>query len=163
VARRRDRRVIAAYASKQNGPAPIPWCDMCLLTINQLTTELASDQGVLIFGNFADAESLARWGGLPLVIKYHLDSFAMAAGSLPLSQTAKFLIDSTRVEYFSPLIVGGILSLRYQFFVGDRLRSRPAVFILPICDTRDSIDSLGRNVPLGSTTGICWELAEPSR
>jgi hypothetical protein len=82
---------------------------VCLLTINQLTTGLASDQGVLVFWNFADAESLARWGALPLVIKYYLDSVAMAASSLPLSQTAKFLIDSLRVEYFYPLIVGGII------------------------------------------------------
>jgi hypothetical protein len=82
---------------------------VCLLTINQLTTGLANDQGVLVFWNFADAESLARWGALPLVINYHLESFAMSANSLPLSQTAKFLIDSSRVAYFSPLIVGGIV------------------------------------------------------
>src|ERR1700722_9788715 len=39
-----------------------------LLILNQLTTGLANDQGILLFWNFANIERLARWGALPFVM-----------------------------------------------------------------------------------------------
>jgi hypothetical protein len=83
---------------------------IAVLILNQLTTGLADDQGILFFWNYANVEKLAQWGALPLVIMVHLGVQAMVAASAPLSiHTIIFLIESYRLDIIAPLILGGAI------------------------------------------------------
>ena len=80
------------------------------LTLNQLTTGLANDQGILLFWNFANLEKLAQWGALPFAIMAHQGAQSMMAASAPLSiHTVIFLIESYRLDLVAPLIIGGMI------------------------------------------------------
>jgi len=80
------------------------------LILNQLTTGLANDHGILLFWNFANIEKLAQWGALPLAIMLHPGSQAMVAASAPLSiDTVISLIESFRLDLVAPLLIGGLI------------------------------------------------------
>ena len=81
-----------------------------ILFLNQLTTGLANDQGILLFWNFANIEELAQWGALPYAIMLHKFTQTMIAASAPLSiDTVIFLIESFRLNLVAPLIIGGLI------------------------------------------------------
>ena len=81
---------------------------IALLILNQVTTGLANDQGILFFWNFANIEKLARWGALPFVIVLYQDFQQMVAATSPFSiHTVIFLIESFRLDLVLPMIIGG--------------------------------------------------------
>ena len=86
---------------------------IALLIINQATTGLANDQGILLFWNFANLDKLARWGALPFVIVFNLDYHQVVVATPPFSiHTVIFLIESFRLDLVLPMIIGGtIISL----------------------------------------------------
>lgn len=81
-----------------------------LLILNQATTGLANDQGILFFWKFADIEKLARWGALPFVIVLYHDFQQMAAATSPFSiHTIIFLVESLRLDLVVPMVIGGTI------------------------------------------------------
>jgi hypothetical protein len=86
---------------------------IALLIINQATTGLANDQGILFFWNFANIETLAGWGALPFVIVLFQGRQQMVGATPPFSiHTVIFLIESFRLDLVMPMIIGGtVISL----------------------------------------------------
>jgi hypothetical protein len=81
-----------------------------LLLLNQVTTGLANDQGILFFWKFANIEKLASWGALPFVIVLHHDFQQMVAAAPPFTiDTVFFLIESFRLDLILPMIIGGTI------------------------------------------------------
>jgi hypothetical protein len=81
-----------------------------LLILNQVTTGLANDQGILFFWNFADIERLARWGALPFVMVLYQGFRQMVAATPSFSiHTFIFLVESFRLDIASPMVIGGII------------------------------------------------------
>jgi hypothetical protein len=81
-----------------------------LLILNQVTTGLANDQGILFFWNLANIEKLARWGALPFVIVLYRDFQQMVAATTPFSiHTVIFLIEAFRLDLVLPMVIGGVI------------------------------------------------------
>jgi hypothetical protein len=81
-----------------------------LLILNQATTGLANDQGILFFWNFADLEKLARWGALPIVMVFYQSFQQMVAATPSFSiHTVIFLIESFRLDLALPMVIGGVI------------------------------------------------------
>jgi hypothetical protein len=81
------------------------------LILNQITTGLAEDQGILLFWRFANIGKLAQWGALPLVVELVRDRQAMVSGSFPFMSrdSIVFLIRSSRLDIVWPMFVGGVV------------------------------------------------------
>lgn len=92
------------------GLATVAGCSLiAILVINQLTTGLANDQGILWFWRFADLAKLARWGALLNLIVFLNDYQRLVATTAPLSiHTVVFLVQSLRLELVWPLAAGGL-------------------------------------------------------
>jgi hypothetical protein len=88
------------------------------LILNQLTTGLADDQGLLVFWKFADIEKLAQQGTLPLVMMLHHDRQTMVAASVSLEvrDMLIFLTDSLRLDLVQPMILGGVFVAALAIF-----------------------------------------------
>jgi len=83
---------------------------IALLILNQVTTGLANDQGILFFWNFANIEKLASWGALPFVIVAYHDIQQRASATPPFSiHTVIFLIESFRLDLVLPMVIGGAI------------------------------------------------------
>lgn len=84
---------------------------LATLALNQMTTGLADDQGILLFWNFANIETLSRQGTLPFVMMLHHDSQGMVAASLPLSLRPMFifLTETLRLDLVQPMVLGGLI------------------------------------------------------
>jgi hypothetical protein len=83
---------------------------IALLILNQATTGLANDQGILFFWNFSNIEKLARWGALPFVIVLHHDFQQMVAATPLFSiHTVIFLVESFRLDLVLPMVIGGMI------------------------------------------------------
>jgi hypothetical protein len=81
-----------------------------LLILNQVTTGLANDQGILLFWNFADIERLARWGALPFVMVLYQGFQQMVAATPSFSiHTFIFLAESFRLDVALPMVIGGTI------------------------------------------------------
>ena len=107
-------------------------CLVAILILNQLTTGLADDQGILFFWNYANVEKLAKWGALPLVILEHLGVQSMEAASTPLSiHTIIFLGESARFDIVAPLALGGAIIALSSLIRGHWNRNlKTAIIIL---------------------------------
>ena len=81
------------------------------LIVNQWTTGLADDQGILLFWRFANVAKLAQWGALPLVIELVHDRQSMVSESFPLvsRDSIVFFVQSFRLDLIWPMLVGGVL------------------------------------------------------
>src|SRR6266545_4549965 len=82
------------------------------LVLNYVTTGLAHDQGIAVFWNFANVETLSQWGALPDVMFLHRDRMAGAAAAMPIVSfgMARFLIEASRVELLFPLVACGLIA-----------------------------------------------------
>src|SRR5205085_1357618 len=80
------------------------------LALNYVTTGLAHDQGIAVFWNLADVETLSRWGPLPDVMFLHRDRMAAAAAGMPIVSLgmARLLIEASRLDLLFPLVAGGL-------------------------------------------------------
>jgi len=98
---------------------------IAILTINQLTTGLADDQGLLFFWHYANVEKLSHWGALPFVILTHLGRQSQQAAGLQLLSihTVIFLIESFRLDLVAPLVLGGMIATLPLLFRGYWNRS----------------------------------------
>ena len=82
------------------------------LILNQITTGLADDQGVLFFWRFANVGKLAEWGALPLVVTLVHDRQSMVSASFPVVSRdglVAFLIQSFRLDFVWPMFVSGAI------------------------------------------------------
>jgi hypothetical protein len=81
------------------------------LILNQWTTGLADDQGILLFWHFANLEKLARWGVLPLIFNLIQGLQGMTSGSVPVVSTDSliFLVQSFRLDLVAPMLIGGLI------------------------------------------------------
>lgn len=80
------------------------------LLLNQLTTGLANDQGILLFWRFANIDKLAQWGALPLLMALLHERRTMMASDTPLLSfdSLVFVVQSFRLDLVAPMIIGGI-------------------------------------------------------
>jgi hypothetical protein len=92
--------------------------------INYLTTGLINDQGILHFWKFADVEKLYRWGALAPVLLQHWGAMGMAAESVSIISSPKFLKQVMRLDLLYPLVGGGAviagIAIIQHFRIGKR-------------------------------------------
>jgi hypothetical protein len=102
---------------------------IAILIVNQLTTGLADDQGLLFFWHHANVEKLAHWGALPFVIMTHLGRQSQQTGSMPVlsTETVVFLLQSFRFDLVAPLMFGGALVTLPSLVRGHRNRNLDTV------------------------------------
>jgi hypothetical protein len=99
-----------------------------ILVLNQITSGLALDQGLRLFWNFADVETLSRWGALADVMYLYRDrAVGEGSGTAILSLAmARFLVEAARVELLFPLVGCGLMAA-----VAARWRG-PWTFVAPL-------------------------------
>jgi hypothetical protein len=83
---------------------------IAILILNQATTGLADDQGILLFWNFANIEKLSQQGTLLYVMMLYHDFQAMVAAHLLLSfrNMFSFFADSLRLDLVTAMALGGL-------------------------------------------------------
>jgi hypothetical protein len=97
------------------------------LAINYATTGLFSDQVLVAAWPFSNLEKIYQWGALPIVIGQYWGFIDQIASRLPLSQVAKLLSQSSRLDLIYPFIGGGLAvgaaALAFRLRTGRRAGS----------------------------------------